>query len=698
MTGVTEVQTQPVAVRKKRDFHYHIETRNMSFLQTAKDLKLLGIKNNMFFLKLFNPSLRHVDPFNPNLPQEVIVQIINECIVNPYYFLRECVRIPDQGGNGIPYQLHRGNLSSTHCFLNGLDHYLVLPRQKGKTMSTLAVLNWAFLFGTTNSEFMFINKRQKDANNNLSRLKDLRDLLPKYLQFKVSFSEEGKALKGQDNVQTITNPTTNNKIETKPSARSVEAAEGIGRGCTQPVQYYDEVEFTPFIKTIIEAAGPAYNTASGNAKRNNAAYCRIFTSTPGDLDTQPGQDALQIIEKTCKWTEKFYDWTVDEVEDYISTNSGNGIIYIEYQYTQLGDDEEWFKKTCRTLLNNPVKIKREIFLQRMRGSSESPFDMEELEVLQEHKGTILEEIFINKFFKLDIYEPLSRELTYLVGVDASHGLGKDNSAVTIIHPRTLKTVAEFKSPYIGVTDYTKFLQVLIRRHIPNAILCIERNNVGEAIIDALRQTDVRNRIYFDDSKDLVGIDDKLDSQGFLQRESAKRKMFGVYTQTKSREIMMTLLDTHMQEHKEKFVGLNVINDILSLVRNKRGKVEAAAGFHDDSVMSYLIALYVWYYGKNLSRFGFSKAQEVPEDERNNGLTYEDLVQELPSDVQQSFTNAGSLTQDDYSLKMRMEIEKARREMDYVDTLLNPVNQAENFDKFDGGNSSFPLDLFDELND
>ena len=33
-------------------FFYHISTSNLSFIQTARDLKSLGINNNAFFLAL----------------------------------------------------------------------------------------------------------------------------------------------------------------------------------------------------------------------------------------------------------------------------------------------------------------------------------------------------------------------------------------------------------------------------------------------------------------------------------------------------------------------------------------------------------------------------------------------------------------------------------------------------------------------
>lgn len=388
--------------------------------------------------------------------------------------------------------------------------------------------------------------------------------------------------------------------------------------------------------------------------------------------------------------------TKDEIDDYITKNSGNGIVYIEYQYYQLGDDEEWLKRVSQTLLNNPIKIKREVFLQRMRGSSESPFDQEELQAIQELKKPIKEEIFINKLYKLDIYQPLKRDRIYIVGVDCAQGLGEDNTAVTVLDPYLVEPVAEFKSPYIGISDAIKFLYTLVRKHIPKAILAIERNNVGEAIIDGLRQTEVRANLYFDDSKDLFNIDDKLDPQGFLKREAARRKLYGVWTGSKSRDIMLAILEAHVKEYKDKFVTENIINDLLSLVRKKNGKIEHAPGFHDDSLFSYLIALYVYYHGKNLHRFGFVRGQLPDDENRNKGLVYEEIIEEMPEELKQQFSDFSIKTMDDYEKKLRAEIEAARREMSHLDTLLKPVNSVENFDEMEN-EGYIPLSLFDELN-
>lgn len=77
-----------------RKYIYDVQTKNISFIQTSVDLKRLGIKNHMFFLKLYDPSLRGVDPHSPTLTDDQIIRIINECIINPWFYLREVARVP----------------------------------------------------------------------------------------------------------------------------------------------------------------------------------------------------------------------------------------------------------------------------------------------------------------------------------------------------------------------------------------------------------------------------------------------------------------------------------------------------------------------------------------------------------------------------------------------------------------------------
>ena len=230
----------------KIHYVYDIYTTNLSFIQTSKDLKSLGVKNNKFFLKLYDPSLIGVDPYDKSLSQETIKRVIIETVRNPWYYLRELSRIPEQGGaitpgGGIRFQLHRGNLAAIYCYLHNINFYFVIPRQCGKTQSVVAILLWTYLFGTSNSEMSFINKDQEAANGNLKRMKEQRSLLPEYMQQKYQFIDgEVKQSKGTDAIQKIENPINGNRVVTKPKAATLAKAENIGRGNTSPIQYFDE--------------------------------------------------------------------------------------------------------------------------------------------------------------------------------------------------------------------------------------------------------------------------------------------------------------------------------------------------------------------------------------------------------------------------------------------------------------------------
>lgn len=142
----------------------------------------MGIKNNKFFLRLYDRRLENIDPHDPNLSIEEQALVFNEVVRNPFYYIREVVRIPVAGGV-VPYELQRGNLALTFCMLNNLNIIMLLPRQHGKTIGSIVMYSWLYLFATKNSNMIFVNKELADAKLNLDRLKDIINELPPYLVF-----------------------------------------------------------------------------------------------------------------------------------------------------------------------------------------------------------------------------------------------------------------------------------------------------------------------------------------------------------------------------------------------------------------------------------------------------------------------------------------------------------------------------------
>lgn len=631
-------------------FFYHISTSNLSFIQTARDLKSLGINNNAFFLSLYNPDLADVDPFSPNLTKEQVQAIINECIINPWYFIRECVRIPEQGGGtgpgaGSKFRLHRGNLAACWCFFRNIDLYLVIPRQCFKTHSMLACLNWAYIFGTSNSVFNFSNKSQKDSDDNLRKMKEQKDVLPIYMQHRygIEIDESGdfKQVKGLDNVRTMTNPVNGNRIDSKPSAATEEKADGIGRGNSAPIQFYDEVEFTKYIGTIIMAAGPAYVRAAENAKKNGAMYGRIFITTPGNIDSQPVKDSMSTREQAAVFTERLYDMTEDDIAAFMKANSRNGIIYIEFNYKQIGMDEEWYQKVCAVSNWDKIKIKREVLLQRIRGTSESPFDPDDLDTINGFRKEPIDEIMVNKIFTLYVYEKLDKTVPYIMGVDCATGVNNDNTVLMIIDPYTLHPVACMKTPLADAVETAQNIIHVVNRYIPKALVAIESNHLGSAIIAILKRSSIAANLYYDIDKAMVpDVETRLDKHGMVMNDPNNRRFYGVATTATTRPMMMQILLRHVAERKSDFICRELIDDLNNLIQKASGKIEATQGEHDDVVMAYLIALFVYYHGSKLSRYGITKYDpRKPIGESVKKVeTYADAYEALPDNLKQYFPN------------------------------------------------------------
>lgn len=267
-----------------KSHYYDMGTSNKSFLQLASDLKALGVKNCFFMLEIFDYSLVNVDPHacdeqgHTTLTKDQISRVITECKRNPWYFLREVVRVPDSGSSaGVPYKANRGNIAQAYCILHNLDSWLCLPRQQGKTMSALALETWIYNYGTSSSTFIYINKDGDGAKENLRRTGAIIELLPEYMRFVSIMEEDGKITKAKKNATEYGHPITGNKIITKPKATSYDAALSIARGLTSPLQHFDEPEFTPYIDVIVKNSVSTFETAHRRSIENGAISCRIFT-------------------------------------------------------------------------------------------------------------------------------------------------------------------------------------------------------------------------------------------------------------------------------------------------------------------------------------------------------------------------------------------------------------------------------------
>ena len=473
--------------------YYQMSTTNQSFINMHYILKNLGVKNNRFMLALLDPDLAGVSPYDPNLNQMMKRKILIEVVNNYWYFLREVVRIPSPGiPGGVPYQLHRGNLALNFCMMYNFNIFMELPRQQGKTMSAICRYLWIYNFGTTDSEITFLNKKMDDSKLNLQRMKDIRDLLPSFLQMDQAYSfNNNKKIKAPSTVESIKNPSNRNIVRTAPSARSAILATNLLRGRTLPVLWGDEWAFIPYNEDIYLGAVPAYKTASLNAKRMGKPYGILITTTPGILTTNEGIAANRRRMNATPFGEAWYDMTYDEIISVLNANEMSNFIYIRYTYQQIGRDEKWFTDICKDLEWNWDAIRREVLLEWSENPENSPFSREDLEAVSRlvHPPVDVKPIKIfNRTYMLNIYDntiPLRADYTPkyppIIGVDVSGGYNRDASAITIVDSHTTRVIADFKNNSINTNDLARVIYQIVTRYYPNSVINVERNGVAEAI-------------------------------------------------------------------------------------------------------------------------------------------------------------------------------------------------------------------------
>ena len=617
----------------------HFETTNKSFLNMHYFLKEKGIKNNKFMLALYDPDLAGINPHDPNLNFIMKQKVMRECQRNYWYFLRECVRIPVSGatGSGAKYELHRGNLAMNFCMCLNLNIFFELPRQRYKTVSALCRYLYLFNFGTTNSEMAFLHIQLKYSKANLQTFKDLREALPSYLRMDQTYTRDGKKLKAPNTVETLQHPFANNKIRTVASARSEQAAANLLRGRSLPLIWADEWAFVPYNSVVYSNTAPAFKTVADIARRNGTAYGILITTTPGFLTTDEGIAAFNMKENATKFDESWYDMTYDQIMTLIRANVNSDFVYIRFTYQQLGCSEEWFREICKLMLSGGstwADIRREVLLEWSNSVKNSPFTQEQLEVVSQLTMEPKRKVLLLGKYYLNIYNEIDTRRTIpIMGVDVSGGYSRDSSAITLIDPTTTKPFADLNCNYIPTDDLSLVILAILEMLPAGCVINIERNGgFGASVIGNLMKTKAKKYLYYEIKE--RELEEAADDRVRNRKRKQKVKVYGFDNTPKSRELLMEILKERMEYHKDKFVSKQIYEELIGLEYKKNGRIDHSSNTHDDQIFSYLLALYVWYYGVDIrERYGIQKNNLVTDqDSIDEVVTFEEKKESILDDM------------------------------------------------------------------
>lgn len=288
--------------------YYNLEPKNRSFLLTAQELKMQGIKNWYFMLEVKYPqfNIEDVDIHDPDISPEIMSKVHVESRENVWYWLRVCASIPAQGAPR-PFQLilTRASAAVVWCYQHSIDVLLCQPRQTWKTTIALLITEYEFIYTLYNVKIPVMHIKEKECLRNVGMLRDYIECLPNWMN-----PFYGKKAPGLKSLKYDEHKT---EISVISSADSEVNAKDKLRGYTLFGCFVDEWEFIPFIDSVLAGAAPAVISARVIAKQTGGKTFMLYTSTPGDPETTTGKAALRIIESTPRWTEKYYDLTEEEI-------------------------------------------------------------------------------------------------------------------------------------------------------------------------------------------------------------------------------------------------------------------------------------------------------------------------------------------------------------------------------------------------
>lgn len=593
------------------------KTSNKSFLELAKTLAALGIRNNLFFLALHDSSLQGVDPFSPNLTLDQMRRIHIECSVNPWYYIREICRIPGGGADGIRLKANRAIISQYWTRLQNIDLYTIQPRQTGKSIFMLTSTVWGVHFGYYSVNQIVITKDRDLIYQNTKDMKEIRNLLPPYL---IKKSRKDKDVEGFFNYTELKNTVT-----FIPSQNDAISAEKAGRGFTTTILNVDEIAYVKYIQNMLPAAIGSMRAAVGVAKSLGAPYGRYYSTTAGDLTLPHGKYAYDMFTGGCTWTEDFFDLKdQEELQKIIFQNTGNPVprISMQYSHLMLGITDQELRETYMAAQATEEEINKDYFLKWSRGGVGSIIPQVILDAInagakQPIYNQLTEAGYIMKWYiKKEDIESYMANNDIVMGIDTSEQINRDSTAFVLVNIRNLEIVATMSVADANIiTTANFFANFLVKYRKVTAI--IEKKSSAQTFIDTaiitMRTAGINpfqrffNHVIND--KTVLPEEYKILKRNGRLDANEYRRHFGFNTSGSSRTFLYSkILDDATSRSRHVIYDDNLASQLSGLKIDANGKIDHKSGGHDDMVIAWLLVHWFLQFGRNLDYYGIDFRQ------------------------------------------------------------------------------------------
>ena len=370
-----------------------------------------------------------------------------KCASDPVYFIKNYVKIVNVDKGLVPFDMWDFQEEMVRDFHANRFSICKMPRQVGKTTTTVGYMLWCVLFQEEYNIAILANKGQL-AQEILSRVQKAYEYLPLWLQQGI-----------------ITWNKRNIELENGSKIYAYATSAAGVRGGTYNLIFLDEFAFVP---------------------KNMAD--EFFTSTYPVISS--GQTSKVIIVSTPCGLNHFYKMWIDATEKRSLYKP------IEVHWSMVpGRDAKWKEETIR---NTSEEQFRQEFETEFIGSSATLISGAKLRSLAFRDPPWQEDC-------LDIYEQPKEGRLYIATVDCSEGVGLDYHTINIIDvtQTPYRQVAKYRNNKLPLLFFPTVIYSLCRRY-NEAFILVETNNVGQQVVDILHYDLEYENVYKIDHHHIKG--------------------------------------------------------------------------------------------------------------------------------------------------------------------------------------------------
>ena len=375
---------------------------------------------------LGNPNLKKINT-DVEYTKEQIVEY-QKCSTNPIYFMEKYIKIVSLDEGLVPFTMYDFQKKIVNTIHDNRFTICKLPRQSGKSTTTISYLLHYALFNP-NSNIAILANKSSTARDILGRLQLAYENLPRWLQQGVINWNKGSI-----------------ELENKSSIVAAATSSSAIRGGSFNIIFLDEFAFVP--SNIAES---------------------FFSSVYPTISA--GKNTKMIIVSTPYGMNMFYKLWTD------STEKRNDYVPIEVHWSEVpGRDQAWKEMTIR---NTSDEQFQQEFECEFLGSVNTLISPSKIQMLAYFNPMVVSG-------SVEQYKEPIAGRTYVCTVDVARGVDKDYSAFVIFDVTQMpyEAVALYKNNEVRPFIFPNIISEMAKRY-NNAHILTEVNDIGQQIAEAL---------------------------------------------------------------------------------------------------------------------------------------------------------------------------------------------------------------------